>query len=79
MRQNRRRRVHAAGHNTDYSAVVSKIKAAKPDVVFNTLNGDSNAAFFKQLKAAGMTVDNLPVMSVSVAEVEVAGIGIDNF
>jgi urea transport system substrate-binding protein len=65
--------------NTDYSAVVSKIKAAKPDVVFNTLNGDSNVAFFKQLKAAGMTVDNLPVMSVSVAEVEVAGIGIDNF
>src|ERR1700694_1582139 len=65
--------------NTDYSAVVSKIKAAKPDVVFNTLNGDSNVAFFKQLKAAGLSSDNLPVMSVSVAEVEVAGIGVDNF
>jgi urea transport system substrate-binding protein len=65
--------------NTDYSAVVSKIKAAKPDVVFNTLNGDSNVAFFKQLKAAGMSAENLPVMSVSVAEVEVAGIGVDNF
>jgi urea transport system substrate-binding protein len=65
--------------NTDYSAVVSKIKSAKPDAVFNTLNGDSNVAFFKQLKAAGMNADNLPVMSVSVAEVEVAGIGVDNF
>jgi urea transport system substrate-binding protein len=65
--------------NTDYSAVVSKIKSSKPDVVFNTLNGDSNVAFFKQLKAAGMSADNLPVMSVSVAEVEVAGIGVDNF
>src|SRR4051812_6546072 len=65
--------------NTDYSAVVSKIKSAKPDVVFNTLNGDSNVAFFKQLKAAGMDASNLPVMSVSVAEVEVAGIGVDNF
>jgi urea transport system substrate-binding protein len=65
--------------NTDYSAVVSKIKAAKPDVVFNTLNGDSNVAFFKQLKANGMSADNLPVMSVSVAEVEVVGIGVDNF
>jgi len=65
--------------NTDYSAVVSKIKAAKPDVVYNTLNGDSNVAFFKQLKAAGFTADNMPVMSVSVAEVEVAGIGVDNF
>jgi urea transport system substrate-binding protein len=65
--------------NTDYSAVVSKIKASKPDVVFNTLNGDSNVAFFKQLKAGGLSIDNLPVMSVSVAEVEVAGIGVDNF
>ncbi len=65
--------------NTDYSAVVSKIKASKPQVVFNTLNGDSNVAFFKQMKAAGFTADNMPVMSVSVAEEEVAGIGVDNF
>jgi urea transport system substrate-binding protein len=65
--------------NTDYSAVVTKIKASKPDVVFNTLNGDSNVAFFKQLKAAGLNAENMPVMSVSVAEVEVAGIGVDNF
>jgi len=65
--------------STDYSAVVSKIKASKPQVVFNTLNGDSNVAFFKQMKAAGFTADNMPVMSVSVAEVEVAGIGVDNF
>ncbi|HLY63972.1 MAG TPA: urea ABC transporter substrate-binding protein [Chloroflexota bacterium] len=65
--------------STDYSAVVSKIKASKPQVVFNTLNGDSNVAFFKQMKAAGFTADNMPVMSVSVAEEEVAGIGVDNF
>jgi urea transport system substrate-binding protein len=65
--------------NTDYSAVVSKIKAAKPDVVFNTLNGDSNVAFFKQMKAAGFTAESMPVMSVSVAEEEVSGIGTDNF
>ena len=65
--------------NTDYSAVVSKIKAMKPDVVFNTLNGDSNVAFFKQLKAAGFTAETMPVMSVSVAEEEVSGIGVDNF
>ncbi len=65
--------------NTDYSAVVSKIQAAKPDVVFNTLNGDSNVAFFKQLKSVGLGADKLPTMSVSVAEVEVKGIGPDNF
>ncbi len=65
--------------STDYSAIVTKIKSSKPQVVFNTLNGDSNVAFFKQLKAAGFTADTMPVMSVSVAEEEVAGIGADNF
>ena len=32
------------GH-MEYSTVVNKIKAAKPDVIFNTVNGDSNVAF----------------------------------
>lgn len=65
------------GH-TDYSTVVNKIKATKPDVVFNTLNGDSNVAFFKQLKDAGITSKDLTTLSVSVAEEEIRGIGADN-
>lgn len=65
------------GH-TEYSTVLSKIKTAKPDFVFNTLNGDSNVAFFKQMKNAGFTAENLPTCSVSVAEEEVKGIGADN-
>src|SRR6185503_1754693 len=39
---------------TEFSGVIAKIKAAKPDVILNTLNGDSNVAFFKQMAAAGM-------------------------
>lgn len=65
------------GH-TEYSTLVNKVVDAKPDAVFNTLNGDSNVAFFKQLKSAGVTADKMPVMSVSVAEEEVKGIGVDN-
>jgi len=65
------------GH-TEYSTVINKIKAAKPDVVFNTLNGDSNVAFFKQLRAAGITANDIPTMSVSIAEDEIRGIGADN-
>ncbi len=65
------------GH-TEYTTVISKIKSAKPDVIFNTLNGDSNVAFFKQLKAAGITPDKIPVMSVSIAEEEIIGIGAAN-
>lgn len=65
------------GH-TDYSTIVNKIKTAKPDVVFNTLNGDSNVAFFKQLKDAGITSEDITVCSVSVAEEEIRGIGAEN-
>ena len=64
------------GH-TDYSTIISKIKEAKPEVVFNTLNGDSNVAFFKQLKDAGISASDLTTLSVSVAEEEIRGIGVD--
>ncbi|MGI8335348.1 urea ABC transporter substrate-binding protein [Actinomadura scrupuli] len=63
---------------TEYSTLVNKVMQAKPDAVFNTLNGDSNVAFFKQLKSVGATAGSLPVMSVSIAEEEVKGIGVDN-
>jgi urea transport system substrate-binding protein len=65
------------GH-TEYATQINKIKAKKPDAVFNTLNGDSNVAFFKQLKDAGIGPEEIPVMSVSVAEEEVRGIGAKN-
>ncbi len=65
------------GH-TEYGTLISKLQDARPDAVFNTLNGDSNVAFFKQLKGAGVTARDMPVMSVSVAEEEVAGIGPEN-
>lgn len=60
---------------TDYTTIINKIKETKPDFIFNTLNGDSNVAFFKQYKDSGLTPDKVPTCSVSVAEEEVAGIG----
>lgn len=62
---------------TEFSTIISKIQAAQPDAIFNTLNGDSNVAFFKQFKDAGFTADSLPVLSVSIAEEEARGIGAD--
>lgn len=53
------------GH-TDYATIINKIRAAKPDFVFNTLNGDSNVSFFKQLKDSGITCDDVMTCSVSV-------------
>lgn len=63
--------------NTEVTPIITKIRAALPNggVIFNSLNGDSNVAFFKQLQGAGMGPDQYPVMSVSVAEEEVRQIG----
>lgn len=65
--------------NTEVTAIITKIKAALPNggVIFNSLNGDSNVAFFKQMKSAGMKPEKYPVMSVSIAEEEVKQIGKD--
>jgi len=60
---------------TDFSGVIAKIRAAHPDIIFSTLNGDSNVAFFKQMAAAGMTPDKLPVMSFSIGEQEAMSMG----
>lgn len=64
------------GH-TDYATIISKIKQADPDVIFNTMNGDSNVAFFKQLKDAGVSADDITTLSVSIAEEEISAIGAD--
>ncbi|MBW6436653.1 urea ABC transporter substrate-binding protein [Actinoplanes hulinensis] len=61
--------------STEFSTIVNKVKAAGASAVFNTLNGDSNVAFFKEYKAAGLTADGMPVVSVSIAEEEVKSIG----
>jgi urea transport system substrate-binding protein len=61
----------------DFSAVTAEIRALKPDVVLNTLNGDSNDHFFRALHEAGL--GTVPVMSFSLAEVGLQAIGADAF
>ncbi|WP_287833406.1 urea ABC transporter substrate-binding protein [Acidiphilium sp.] len=60
---------------TDFSGVIAKIEQSKPDIIINTLNGDSNVSFFKQLNAAGISTDKLPIMSFSIAEPEAKAMG----
>lgn len=64
--------------STDFSTIVNKVRAADADAVFNTLNGDSNVAFFREYKNVGLTPQDMPVVSVSIAEEEVGGIGAQN-
>jgi len=58
---------------TDYQQIVADIKgfAASGDAcVINTINGDSNVPFFKEIASAGLTPANCPVVSFSLAEDE---------
>ena len=64
--------------STDFSTIVNKVRASNAGAVFNTLNGDSNVAFFKEYTNAGLTPQKMPVVSVSIAEEEVKGIGAQN-
>ncbi|WP_024801880.1 urea ABC transporter substrate-binding protein [Nocardia sp. BMG51109] len=64
--------------STDFSTIVNKVRNAKAGAVFNTLNGDSNVAFFREYANAGLKAAEMPVISVSIAEEEVTGIGPQN-
>jgi len=56
----------------DYQEIVARIRsfaAGGDSAVINTINGDSNVAFFKELASQGLTAERCPVMSFSVSEV----------
>ena len=44
--------------------------AAHPDVILNTINGDTNVAFFRSLRAAGISSTAIPTISFSIGESE---------
>jgi urea transport system substrate-binding protein len=59
----------------DWTTQVAKIKAAKPDFIFNTINGSSNVGFVKAYYDAGLTAATTPIISVSIAEEEAPAMG----
>lgn len=60
----------------NFERIVEDIIKLKPDVVFNTINGDSNLAFYYYLGRAGNKPDQIPVMAFSIGEVELRDIGL---
>ncbi len=64
--------------STEVAPMIDAIKKANPDLIINTIQGESNLAFFKALRANGITPEKCPVMSISsVSETEFAQIGAD--
>jgi urea transport system substrate-binding protein len=54
----------------DVATVVERIEDSRPTVILNTINGDSNVAFFDALRRAGVTPARIPTVSFSLAEDE---------
>lgn len=60
----------------DVKGVVEKIVQTRPAVILNTINGDTNVAFFAELRRAGITPDKTPTVSFSIAEDELRSMNV---
>jgi urea transport system substrate-binding protein len=65
------------GH-TQFNSAINKMRLAKPDVIYAIIVGGSNVAFYKQLKAAGFDLSKQALVTISVTEDEIDGIGGQN-
>ncbi|ANJ66794.1 urea ABC transporter substrate-binding protein [Halothiobacillus diazotrophicus] len=69
---------YAALGSTQFGSTINKIRLKKPDVIYAAVVGGSNVAWFKQLKAAGITGKKQTLLTLSVTEDEAQGIGGEN-
>ena len=60
---------------SNFYYILREIEEIKPDVIINTLNGNSNVSFFTQFNNDGLTAEDFPIMSFSIAESEINEIG----
>ncbi len=67
---------------SDWAKIVADVVALGADGkkvgVLSTINGDANIGFYKELAAAGVTADKLPVCAFSVGEEELSGLDTSN-
>ncbi len=65
--------------STNFGSLMNKIKLQKPDCIYAAVVGGSNVAFYKALKAAGITGDKQLLVTLAVTEDEMTGVGGENF
>jgi urea transport system substrate-binding protein len=66
---------YAALGTTEFITIINKIKQAKPNFILSNLVGDSIPAFYKQLKDAGITSKQIPIMAFPTTEEEIQAMG----
>ena len=69
------------GHS-DWATIVSDVVEMSEDGrqvgVISTINGDANIGFYKELAAAEVSADDIPVVAFSVGEEELSGLDTSN-
>ena len=67
---------------SDWATIVADVVALGEDGkqvgVISTINGDANIGFYKELAAAGISADDIPVVAFSVGEEELSGLDTTN-
>ena len=56
--------------SSDVDGAVARIKTVKPDLVINSLIGQSNIPFCKRLRASGLSSSDCPVISYTLTETD---------
>jgi urea transport system substrate-binding protein len=64
--------------SSDVNGALQDIVDSEPDVILNTINGDTNVAFFQALREAGISAAEIPVVSFSIAEAELQYMDIED-
>jgi urea transport system substrate-binding protein len=52
--------------SVDVAPIVQQIKRSGATMILNTINGDTNVAFIRELRAAGITSEQMPLLSFSL-------------
>jgi urea transport system substrate-binding protein len=63
---------------SDVKDTVARIAASKADLILNTISGDTNVAFFRALRAAGITPEQTPTLSFHLDESELRALPVDH-
>ena len=60
---------------TDFSTICNKIRESGAELVYSTVVGDSNTAFYKDFKQYGLDVETCPICAIAIDESNIQAIG----
>ena len=60
---------------TQFKLAIALIKKNKPDAIFSTLNNESNLAFYQQCRKAGISPEEIPILTINITEEQLRELG----